>query len=58
MVLVNLRGRDAFVLAVIDFAQQRRQPRIRESGYLSGAYGALKRAGEHRFEGQSAQPLA
>src|SRR5260370_40650599 len=57
MRLVNLRGRVALVLAVIDLAQQRRQLRIRESGYLSGAYGALKRAGEHRVECQSTQPF-
>src|SRR5260370_15017347 len=57
MRLVNLRGREALVPAVIDLGQQRRQLRIRESGYLSGAYGALKRAGEHRVECQSTQPF-
>src|SRR5260370_39796061 len=58
MLLVNLSGRDAFVLAVIDFAEQRRQLRIRESGYLSGAGGTLERAREHRVECQSTEPLA
>ncbi len=58
MLLVNLRGGDALVPAVIDLAQQRRQLRTRESGDLSRAYGALKRAGQHQVEGQSPQPLA
>ncbi len=55
---VNLRGGDPFVLAVIEFAKQWRQRRIREPGDLGRAPGPLKGAGEDRIEGQSAEPRA
>ncbi len=54
----NLRGRDPFVFAVIEFAEQWRQRRIREAGDLRRAPGPLKGAGEDSIEGQSTEPRA
>ena len=53
---VNVRGCDPFVLAVIEFAEQWRHRRIRETGDLGRAPGPLKGAGEHSIEGQSSEP--
>jgi hypothetical protein len=55
---VNLRGGDPFELAVIEFAKQWRQRRIRETGDLGRAPGPLERAGEDSIEGQSTEPRA
>src|SRR5713226_7926451 len=56
MLVVNLCGGDAFVLAVINLAQERRELRIREPRDLSCTHGALKWAREHGVEAKSAQP--
>ena len=55
---VNLPGGDPFILAVIEFAEERRQLRIGETGDLGGAPGPLKWAGKHSVEGRSAEPRA
>ena len=55
---VNRPGGHAFVLAVVDLAQQRRQLRLREPGQLGSAPGALERAGEHNVEIELLQPAA
>src|SRR5258706_13886391 len=52
---VNLRRGDPFIRAVIDFAEQWRQRRVRETRDLGCAPCALKRAGEDRIEGQSTE---
>jgi hypothetical protein len=53
---LNFLCRDAFVLAVIELAEERRQVRIREAGNLSRAHRALQRAGIDRIEAQAAEP--
>ena len=58
LTFVNLHGGDPFVLAVIKFAEQWCQRRIREAGDLGRAPGPLKRAGEDSIEGQSIEPRA
>ena len=55
---VNLFGGDPFVVAVIELAQQWRQPRVGEAGDLGGAQGALERAREDGVEAQPTQSLA
>ena len=52
---MNLRGRDPFVLAVIELAKQWRLAQVGEAGDLGGAQGALERARENGVEGQAAQ---
>src|SRR5260370_16817291 len=53
---MKARGVDPFVFAVIEFAEQWRQRRIRETGDLGRAPCPLKGAGEHSIEGQSTEP--
>ncbi len=53
---LNFLGGDAFVLAVVELAEKRRQLRIGEAGDLGCPHGPLKGAGVDGIEAQTAQP--
>ncbi len=54
--LVNLLRGQAFVAAVVDLSQQRRDARIVEAGELGGPSGPLERARVHGVEPHSREP--
>jgi hypothetical protein len=56
--LPNLFGREAFVVAVIEFAQEWRHAWVREPRELGCACRALQRAGEDRVKREAAEPWA